>query len=120
MGTSMRKQWLWGGVALAALAGAGAAVYAGKGGFDKTKPGTEKPQIALEFMPREVITPVLARMPAQIEFSGPLVAPGTVVVRSKSNGTLLSLAVAEGSRVRAPHPPPHPPPHDPPHPLPHP
>src|SRR6218665_1775301 len=101
MGTSMRKQWLWGGVALAVLAGAGAAVYAGKGGFDKTKPGTEKPQIALEFMPREVTTPVLARMPAQIEFSGPLVAPGTVVVRSKSNGTLLSLAVAEGSRVRA-------------------
>lgn len=28
-------------------------------------------------------------------------APGTVVVKSKSNGTLLSLAVGEGSRVKA-------------------
>jgi membrane fusion protein, multidrug efflux system len=36
-----------------------------------------------------------------IEFSGPLVAPGTVVVRAKSNGTLLNLAVGEGSRVKA-------------------
>ena len=40
-------------------------------------------------------------MPGQIEFSGPLVAPGTVVVRAKSNGTLLNLAVGEGSRVKA-------------------
>ncbi|MCZ8077409.1 MAG: efflux RND transporter periplasmic adaptor subunit, partial [Paucibacter sp.] len=39
--------------------------------------------------------------PAQIEFSGPLVAPNTAIVRAKSSGTLLSLAVAEGSRVRA-------------------
>jgi membrane fusion protein (multidrug efflux system) len=35
-----------------------------------------------------------------VEFSGPLVAPQTAVVRAKAGGTLLALAVAEGSRVR--------------------
>ena len=36
-----------------------------------------------------------------MEFSGPLVAPQTAVVRAKAAGTLLTLAVAEGSRVQA-------------------
>ncbi len=40
-------------------------------------------------------------MPSLIEFSGPLVAPQTAVVRAKAAGTLLSLNVAEGSRVHA-------------------
>jgi RND family efflux transporter MFP subunit len=42
-----------------------------------------------------------AGMPLVIEFSGPLVAPGTAVVRAKAPGTLVSLAVGEGSRVQA-------------------
>ena len=97
----MRKQWLFGGVAAVVLAGgAGVAVFASKGDAPK-KPEGDKPKVALEFVPTEVTKPVLASMPAQIEFSGPLVAPGTVIVRSKATGTLVTLAVAEGSRVRA-------------------
>jgi membrane fusion protein, multidrug efflux system len=63
--------------------------------------GKQKAAVPLEFTPAEVARPVLARMPLVIEFSGPLVAPRTAVVRAKAPGTLLSLAVAEGSRVKA-------------------
>jgi membrane fusion protein (multidrug efflux system) len=55
----------------------------------------------LEFRPAEVVTPTLAAMPRSIEFSGPLVAPNTAVVRAKASGTLLSLQAAEGQRVSA-------------------
>ena len=98
----MRKSWKYGGVAAVVLliGGAGVAVMAGRGDGPK-KPGEDKPKTALEFVASEVVKPVLTAMPAQIEFSGPLVAPGTVTVRAKSHGTLLSLAVGEGSRVKA-------------------
>ncbi len=98
----MRKSWKLGGIAAIVLlaGGAGVAVMASKGDGPK-KPGDDKPQTVLEFVPGEVTKPTLAAMPAVIEFSGPLVAPGTVVVRAKSNGTLLNLAVGEGSRVKA-------------------
>ena len=97
----MRKSWKLGGIAAVVLVigGAGVAVMASKGDGPK-KPG-EKPKTALEFLATEVVKPVVTAMPAQIEFSGPLVAPGTVIVRAKSNGTLLNLAVGEGSRVKA-------------------
>jgi len=95
----MRKQWIYGGVAVAILAGGtGVAVFASKGDSPK-KPDDKKAEVALEFTAGEVVKPTKVSMPELIEFSGPLVAPGTVVVRSKSAGTLLSLAVAEGSRV---------------------
>ena len=55
----------------------------------------------LEFLAAEVARPVAARLPLTLEFSGPLVAPRTAVVRAKAAGTLLSLSVAEGSRVKA-------------------
>ncbi len=98
----MRKSWKFGGIAAIVLlvSGAGVAVMASKGDAPK-KPGEDKAKAALEFLPSEVVKPVVMAMPAQIEFSGPLMAPGTVVVRAKSNGTLLSLAVGEGSRVKA-------------------
>ena len=64
---------------------------------DKAK----KPDVPLEFLKREVVQPVLARMPQTIIFSGPLVAPQTAVVRAKTGGTLVTLLVAEGARVRA-------------------
>jgi RND family efflux transporter MFP subunit len=98
----MRKTWKFGGIAAVVLlvGGAGVAVMASKGDGPK-KPGDGKPQAVLEFVPGEVAKPTLTAMPAVIEFSGPLVAPGTVVVRAKSNGTLLNLAVGEGSRVKA-------------------
>jgi membrane fusion protein (multidrug efflux system) len=55
----------------------------------------------LEFRPTEVVVPTLAAMPRSIEFSGPLVAPNTAVVRAKAAGTLMSLQAAEGQRVSA-------------------
>jgi len=99
----MRKQWLVGGIAAVLLAGgAGVTVWASKNGDTPKKEAEAGPaKVTLEFVPHEVVKPLLASMPAQIEFSGPLVAPNTAIVRAKSSGTLLSLAVAEGSRVRA-------------------
>ena len=98
----MRKRVWWiGGTVVLALAGVAAAVATvGKPGGAK-KDNDAKADVTLEFAPREVVAPTLAAMPTLIEFSGPLVAPQTAVVRAKTAGTLLTLAVAEGSRVRA-------------------
>ncbi|MGM9514469.1 efflux RND transporter periplasmic adaptor subunit [Roseateles sp. DB2] len=115
MDKKKRNRWLvWGGAAVVVLsAGAGAAVYAGKSdnkatdskqaSKDGAKAGSKddkKKEATLEFASREVTKPQMATMPGSIEFSGPLVAPNTVVVRSKASGVLLNLHVAEGSRVR--------------------
>jgi RND family efflux transporter MFP subunit len=54
----------------------------------------------LEFTTAEVVRPMLATMPLTVEFSGPLVAPRTAIVRAKAPGTLVALNVGEGSRVR--------------------
>jgi RND family efflux transporter MFP subunit len=103
----MKRKWLVSGAAVVALA-VGAGVWFGvvvprqaiaKAGPKLGKDG--KPEVALEFTGREVVQPMLTRLPAWIEFSGPLVAPQTAIVRSKVGGTLLDLAVAEGSRVHA-------------------
>lgn len=92
-----RRLWL---VALAAvLAGAGAAyaTWSGKGG----KPEDKAAAPPLKFGAHEVTRPQLVAMPQRIVFSGPLVAPRTAVVRAKAAGTLLTLDVAEGHRVKA-------------------
>lgn len=90
--------WAWrgqgGGAQAAAQAKAGAKPAQGQG-----KDG--KPEVALEFQPREIVQPSKTRMAATVEFSGPLVAPGTAVLRAKAAGTLMTLTVAEGSRVAA-------------------
>lgn len=65
------------------------------------KDGDKKPDVPLEFAPREVVRPTLARLPTVLEFSGPLVAPQTAVLRAKASGTLQALTVAEGQRVSA-------------------
>jgi RND family efflux transporter MFP subunit len=112
----MQKKWM-AGAAVLVLAGAaavavmsGAVKLPGQGGgaAQAAGPGKEgkdgkdgKPEVALEFAPREVVQPLTARMPAMLEFSGPLVAPQTAIVRAKAGGTLLALNVAEGSRVAA-------------------
>ncbi|MBV8502284.1 MAG: efflux RND transporter periplasmic adaptor subunit [Paucibacter sp.] len=97
----MRKQWWIGGAAMAMLAtGAAVAVYASKGDEVKHKDG-EPAKVALEFQQKEITRPIVSPMPDEIEFSGPLVAPGTVTVKSKAAGTLVSLSVSEGSRVQA-------------------
>jgi membrane fusion protein, multidrug efflux system len=91
------KVWWIGGVAMLALAGAVGAVAVSKRGQKDDKPA----EVTLEFTPREVAAPALATIASRIEFSGPLVAPQTATVRAKAGGTLLTLAVAEGARVKA-------------------
>ena len=111
-----KKTWLLGGAVVVALAGAGGAYMAGAiklpGGdamaksdakaatSGKTGKDGKKPEVPLEFVPREVVQPAMARLPSVLEFSGPLVAPQTAIVRAKAGGTLLALNVAEGARVQ--------------------
>lgn len=104
----MKKTWWLGGVAVLVAAALGGAAYSGKlpGLLALAKPaadakGGKKEPPPLEFTPREVAQPQLARLPARLEFSGPLVAPQTAIVRAKAAGTLLALQAAEGSRVAA-------------------
>lgn len=107
----MIKKWLL-GLGVVVLTGAGVAIWTGAlpmpGALANNpataaskKDGDKKPDVPLEFLPREVVHPALARLPGSVEFSGPLVAPQTAVVRARAAGTLLNLAVAEGSRVQA-------------------
>jgi membrane fusion protein, multidrug efflux system len=94
----MRKAWWIGGVAVLALVGvAGAYAVSKQLGKKDDKP----PEVTLEFTAKEVVAPVMAALSTHIQFSGPLVAPQTATVRAKAGGTLLTLAVAEGSRVNA-------------------
>ena len=99
----MRKAWLVGGVVVLAVAGTAALVVtrmqASKAEEERKK--AEAANVTLEFSSAEVVAPRRVSLPQWIEFSGPLVAPGTAVVRVKAPGTLLSLTVAEGSRVKA-------------------
>lgn len=116
----MTKKWLWGvGLVGVALAGGAAVVYTGlvklpggmamaQGGAASAPAGAgkegkdgKKPEVPLEFAPREVVQPAMARLPGLVEFSGALVAPQTAMLRAKAGGTLLSLTVTEGSRVQA-------------------
>jgi RND family efflux transporter MFP subunit len=95
----MRKQWWLGGAVVAAVAVCGV-VYANKSdNSNNKKDATAK--AALEFLAAEVTKPTLTTLPGHVEFSGPLVAPGTVTIKAKAAGTLVSLAVGEGSRVQA-------------------
>ena len=94
----MRKQWwIGGGAVLVAASVAAVAVFAMK----REGPKKEDEKAALQFQAAEVTRPSLSAMPDRIEFSGPLVAPGTVTIKAKAAGTLVNLAVSEGSRVQA-------------------
>lgn len=95
--TRARKTWT-AGVIVALAVGIAAAVAVGRGLHKGDK---DKPAVTLEFEPREVVRPQWAAMPGLIEFSGPLVAPDTAIVRAKAAGTLVGLRVREGSRVKA-------------------
>jgi membrane fusion protein (multidrug efflux system) len=101
--TRNKRRGIWAGGALLGLAVVALALaMAPRSGAGSAKAdGKDKPPVPLEFTAAEVARPVLAKLPVVIEFSGPLVAPRTAVVRAKAPGTLLSLAVAEGSRVKA-------------------
>ncbi len=102
----MHKSWLVGGVAglVVVAAAVGWAVQRGPlsaWAAQAAKSPATAASAPLEFRPNEVVRPVLASLPQTVEFSGPLVAPNTAVLRAKASGTLLSLDVAEGARVKA-------------------
>jgi membrane fusion protein (multidrug efflux system) len=100
-----KRRGLWVGSAVFVLVlvalGLTLAQRAGGSGQPAVVSAKDKADVPLEFTPAEVAQPVLATMPMVVEFSGPLVAPRTAIVRAKAAGTLLTLDVAEGSRVRA-------------------
>jgi RND family efflux transporter MFP subunit len=93
-----RKRWTIGTVVAVAV-GIAAAVAAHR--HTQARKKHDKPPVTLEFVQREVVRPVWAAMPMTIEFSGPLVAPNSAVVRAKAAGTLVGLHVQEGARVKA-------------------
>ena len=107
----LRRRWML-GAGLVVVLGVGAAVFSlrATSASDKAsdgKPVAAKPgdpaasAVPLVFRANEVVQPVMGTMPQAIEFSGPLVAPNSAVLRAKAAGTLLNLAVAEGDRVSA-------------------
>lgn len=98
----MRTRWLMAGVAVLALGIAGGAWKAGLVQLPAGWSGGAKPkkdEVALQFVADEVVRPVTATMPEVIEFSGPLVAPSTAVLRAKARGRLIDLTAAEGQRL---------------------
>ncbi len=97
---SRRKFWVGGTIAALLVAGAGLALAPRLGNGSKGPDSDDKKAVPLEFTTSEVVRPAFGAMPFAIEFSGPLVAPRTAVVRAKASGTLLGLSVAEGSRVK--------------------
>lgn len=101
MTTSKRRLWVGALIAAGLAAGIGLAVVPGLVNGARSGPGDKKPEASLEFSAAEVVRPTLAAMPLAVQFSGPLVAPRTAVIRAKSAGTLLALRVHEGSRVKA-------------------
>ena len=97
------RRWIWLGGTAVVVIGAAVAFGVTRGGGEAAKlaeVAKKKEVVPLEFVSSEVTRPALTSLPVTIEFSGPLVAPRTAIVRAKASGTLLSLSVAEGSRVR--------------------
>jgi membrane fusion protein (multidrug efflux system) len=93
-----RRRWMIGTVGVVAV---GIATAVAVARYSQAKKKDDKVAVTLEFAPREVVQPAWTTMPGSIEFSGPLVAPDTAVVRAKAGGTLVGLAVQEGSHVKA-------------------
>lgn len=97
-----KKLWLGGAIGAVAVVGLVLALAPRLSNGSKEAAGKkDAAAVTLEFVAAEVVQPTLAAMPLVVEFSGPLVAPRTAVVRAKATGTLLGLKVAEGSRVKA-------------------
>jgi RND family efflux transporter MFP subunit len=104
----MRKRWVVGGVVAIIAIAAGIALKGGKDNFIvpasaalASTPDKKPVDPPLDFTSLEAARPLTLTMPQVIEFSGALVAPDTAMVRAKATGTLLSLDVQEGSRVKA-------------------
>jgi membrane fusion protein, multidrug efflux system len=105
----MRKRFVIGVVAVAVAIGVGFAIKAGKGAaampagaaMAANAPDAAASQVPLDFTAAEAANPVTLALPQMVEFSGALVAPNTAMVRAKATGTLLTLDVQEGQRVKA-------------------
>ena len=103
----MGKRWLMGGAVVVLLAVAAGGLWMtqrgplANGNAQAAKLAGAGASAPLDFRANEVIKPTLAQLSELIEFSGPLVAPNSAVLRAKASGTLLALDVAEGARVRA-------------------
>jgi membrane fusion protein (multidrug efflux system) len=97
----MHRRWTVIGTGMLVVAVAIGAAFALKRGGGQGEAARTVSAVTLQFRADEVVTPRRVAMPEVVEFSGPLVAPGTAVLRAKAGGTLLVLSVAEGDRVRA-------------------
>jgi membrane fusion protein (multidrug efflux system) len=105
----MRKRWAIGVAVVVVAIGAGFAIKSGKGAvavpasaaMAANTPDAKADEAPLDFTVAEASKPVMLALPQQVEFSGALVAPNTAMVRAKATGTLLTLAVQEGQRVKA-------------------
>ena len=105
----MRKRFVIGVAVVVVAIGAGFAIKSGKGAaavpasaaMAANAPDPAASEVPLDFTTAEATKPVKLALPQVVEFSGALVAPNTAMVRAKATGTLLTLDVAEGTRVKA-------------------
>jgi membrane fusion protein (multidrug efflux system) len=104
----MRKRLVIGVAVVVVAIGAGFAIKTGKGAAAvpasaamANTPDAKADDAPLDFTVAEATKPVTLALPQMVEFSGALVAPNTAMVRAKATGTLLTLAVQEGQRVKA-------------------
>ncbi|HYP33878.1 MAG TPA: efflux RND transporter periplasmic adaptor subunit, partial [Burkholderiaceae bacterium] len=89
------------GAAFAIKAGRGSAAVPASAAMAANAPDAGASEVPLDFTPGEAARPLTLALPQVVEFSGPLVAPNTAIVRAKATGTLLALDVQEGQRVKA-------------------
>ena len=105
----MRKRLVIGVAVVVAAIGAAFVIKAGRGSaavpasaaMAANAPDAGASEVPLDFTPGEAARPLTLALPQVVEFSGPLVAPNTAIVRAKATGTLLALDVQEGQRVKA-------------------
>ncbi|MBW8758041.1 MAG: efflux RND transporter periplasmic adaptor subunit [Burkholderiales bacterium] len=105
----MRKRLVFAVAAIVVAIAGGFAIKAGRGAaavpasaaMAANAPDAAASEVPLDFTPNEAAKPLQLALPQVVEFSGPLVAPNTAIVRAKATGTLLSLDVQEGQRVKA-------------------
>ena len=105
----MRKRLVIGVAVVVVAIGAGFAIKSGKGAaampagaaLAANAPDAAASEVPLDFTVSEAARPVTLALPQMVEFSGALVAPNTAMVRAKATGTLLTLDVQEGQRVKA-------------------
>jgi membrane fusion protein (multidrug efflux system) len=106
---NMRKRLVIGVAVVVVAIGAGFAIKSGKGAaavpasaaMAANAPDAAASEVPLDFTASEATKPLTLALPQLVEFSGALVAPNTAMVRAKATGTLLTLDVAEGTRVKA-------------------